>query len=102
MLKLSKVTITIAIKRADFGEVDVLVETLLTPSDPGNLCGPPEKCYPPEPAEVEIVKAVVETDGPFKGREVELTEDEYEKVCELAEDADMAAKQKRMYPEDEI
>lgn len=25
-----------------------------TPGDPGRLSGPPEKCYPPEPAEVEV------------------------------------------------
>jgi hypothetical protein len=24
------------------------------PGDPGRVSGPPEKCYPPEPAEVEV------------------------------------------------
>jgi hypothetical protein len=27
-----------------------------TPGDPGRCSGPPERCYPPEPAEVEISK----------------------------------------------
>jgi len=31
----------------------------ITPADPGRMSGPPELCYPPEPAEVEIVEAWV-------------------------------------------
>ena len=26
-----------------------------TPEDPGRISGPPERCYPPEPAEVDIL-----------------------------------------------
>jgi hypothetical protein len=31
-------------------------EGFYTPGDPGRLSGPPEKCYPPEPSEIEITK----------------------------------------------
>jgi hypothetical protein len=36
--------------------LDLTATAYYHPGDPGRLSGPPEKCYPPEPAEVEVVK----------------------------------------------
>lgn len=38
------------------------VTCTVIPGSPGKLYGPPEKCYPPEPGEVEVVK-VIDKDG---------------------------------------
>ena len=34
--------------------LDLEAKGYYTPGDPGRVFGPPEKCYPPEPAEVEV------------------------------------------------
>jgi hypothetical protein len=34
--------------------LDLKATGIYTPGDPGRLSGPPEKCYPPEPAEAEV------------------------------------------------
>lgn len=35
-------------------DFEILVTFGYTPGDPGVTSGPPERCYPPEPSEVEI------------------------------------------------
>jgi hypothetical protein len=35
-------------------EIDIEVDCLVTPGNPGRTYGPPELCYPPEAADVEI------------------------------------------------
>jgi hypothetical protein len=37
------------------------VECSVTPSDPGRLYGPPEHCYPPEPAACEVLRVLDDT-----------------------------------------
>jgi len=41
------------------GEEDIEVEVVVhySPGSPGRLSGPPERCYPPEPPEVEVAIA---------------------------------------------
>jgi len=80
-------------------EVDVDV----TPGAPGRLSGPPEDCYPPEPAEVEYGDVCcVETGRVFSVDEWELLKcwstergyditDEDERVIEMVGDAEEAA-----------
>ena len=36
----------------------VLVSGTYYPGDPGRLFGPPERCYPPEPAEIEVERVM--------------------------------------------
>jgi hypothetical protein len=43
--------------------VDMLVVCRVTPGHPGQLSGPPEKCWPPEPAEVEVISVAEELTG---------------------------------------
>jgi len=38
----------------DGTEEEVVCEFDYSPGDPGRTYGPPEKCYPPEPAELDI------------------------------------------------
>lgn len=50
-------------------EVEVEGQTLrltydYTPGDPGRTSGPPERCYPPEPEEVEITKIELRGEPP--------------------------------------
>lgn len=35
--------------------LDLTAEVNYTPGDPGQVTGPPEKCYPPEASEIEFV-----------------------------------------------
>lgn len=42
---------TYAVER---GGVELRVSFSATPSDPGRLSGPPERCYPPEPPEFDL------------------------------------------------
>ena len=36
-------------------EIDYRVTLSVTPGDPGRTWGPPEKCYPPEGPEIEVL-----------------------------------------------
>jgi hypothetical protein len=41
----------------DHEEFDVTFKVNYFPGDPGRTYGPPENCYPPEPADVEVLSA---------------------------------------------
>ena len=49
---------TTLITAPEGNEIEVDVEFDYTPGDPGQLYGPPEDCWPPEPAEVEICDVI--------------------------------------------
>jgi len=51
-------TFTTFVTSSDGHEIEVDVEFDYTPGDPGQLYGPPENCWPPEPAEVEICDVI--------------------------------------------
>ena len=51
-----KVTLEWPIELPDGTEVLYDIECDVTPYDPGVCFGPPERCYPPEGGEVEILK----------------------------------------------
>lgn len=53
-----------------------VVVTSYCPGDPGRISGPPEDCYPPEPAEIEFDLFTC-TGGPIP--QSLFTEDEWEK-----------------------
>jgi len=36
-------------------ECEAVLEVAIFPGSPGRLTGPPEKCYPPEPAEISNI-----------------------------------------------
>lgn len=54
-------------------EVAVRVVAEYTPPDPGNLCGPPDRCWPSEPAQAELLSVIRIADG----HDVTLTKDDY-------------------------
>lgn len=60
-------------------EFPVLVEYDYHKGDPGRTSGPPEKCYPPEPAYVEITSVKV------LGVEVTLPDSDMERIQEEIE-----------------
>lgn len=43
-----------------FNKARLQVTFTYFPGDPGRTSGPPERCYPPEPAEFEVVEAHLE------------------------------------------
>jgi len=58
-------------------EIDCVVEFTAYPGDPGCTSGPPEKCYPPEPPELEILSIQgngVELEGQLNHSEQEALE----------------------------
>jgi hypothetical protein len=55
-------TATVSVPWSCGNEEDLSVECAVTPGDPGRLYGPPEKCYPPEGPEVDLL-AVYDEDG---------------------------------------
>lgn len=79
--------------------IDLVVEVTATchPEDPGKTYGPPERCYPREPAELNEVEAVVveideisptEHEELWLGKEVELTVEEMADIeAELFQEA---------------
>lgn len=54
----SKHTITHTLDLGVAGECDCDISFNYLPGNPGRISGPPEHCYPPEPAEVEIISVV--------------------------------------------
>lgn len=62
-------------------EFPVLVEYDYHKGDPGRTSGPPEKCYPAEPAYVEITSVKV------MGVEVTLLQADMERIQQEIEDA---------------
>jgi hypothetical protein len=88
----------------DWVEYTFVVTAYVTPAMPGRTSGPPERCYPPEPAEVEYNEVVrcVETRRSFWVWEWELLKrwggdedysitDEDEALLETHGDAEEAA-----------
>jgi hypothetical protein len=75
-------------------EEEYEVECSVSPGDPGRTYGPPERCYPPEPPEVEILRVF---DSAGKERSdllprVEMAWDEIEeKAIKEAEESHAAA-----------
>lgn len=73
-----------------------VIITHYSPADPGRISGPPEKCYPPEPAEISFTLLTrggkTLDDSDFTAEEWEAIELEiletYEKT--LSDDADEA------------
>ena len=49
--------------KAFIGDDEVEVTADYTPGDPGNTCGLPENCWPPEPPEIEILSVCLVDDG---------------------------------------
>jgi hypothetical protein len=76
----SETTVTLTL------EIDVEVDCAATPGNPGRLYGPPEKCYPPEPGEVEIL-AIRSAQGATLDIESELSRADVERIEEAALEA---------------
>jgi len=76
----------------EWGELDVIVECEVHSGHPGKSYGPPEFCYPSEPAEVEIVKVVVDGDE-HDGTEIDCG---LIKLADIEDDAIMAAEDQAM------
>lgn len=81
------VEIGLIIQHPEWGELDVIVECEVHPGNPGKSYGPPEFCYPSEPAEVEITKVTVDGDD-HDGAEIDCG---LIKLADIEDDAIMAA-----------
>lgn len=53
---------TVSVGWEDSDGESYTVECSVSPGDPGCTYGPPERCYPPEPPEVEVLR-VFDEDG---------------------------------------
>ena len=88
-------TITYTIDLGLLGEVDVEVDYFYDPGTPGRYSGPPENCYPDEPAELELVAVRHELLSPRAAEEVlkvlEENGDLEQCVAEELADEDAAA-----------
>lgn len=70
-------------------EEEFRVECSVSPSDPGRLYGPPERCYPPEPAEVEVLRVFDEETGKERPDLVAVVEADLASIeVEAIEDAE--------------
>jgi hypothetical protein len=59
----------------------VLVYGRYFPGDPGRVSGPPEHCYPPEPAEIDVEQLLID------GNPVDMCAPEYEGIYSELYDA---------------
>lgn len=50
----------------EYGEQTLRLTYHYTPGDPGQTSGPPERCWPPEPEEVEIEKIELRAEPPLE------------------------------------
>jgi hypothetical protein len=73
---------------------DYNVECSVTPGDPGRTYGPPERCYPPESPEVDLLM-VYDEDGRERPDLIALVEADLDRIeeqaIEDAEDSHVAA-----------
>jgi hypothetical protein len=67
--------------------LDVDFSAYYTPGDPGRVSGPPEKCYPPEPPEVEVDELTTEDEQRTYDMMVLLQSDVADEICEKVIDA---------------
>lgn len=65
---------------ADEAETEIEVEYSISAYDPGVIFGPPERCYPPEGGEVEIMGAWLRPRGQQRGESIELSDAEIERI----------------------
>ena len=63
-------------------EHDCEVKFTAYPGDPGRTYGPPEFCYPPEPAEVEILSVMVGLDDRINDLTYEATQELESRILE--------------------
>lgn len=86
----TNVEVYTSVQHPEWGEQDVAVECRVYPGSPGKTWGPPENCYPPEPAEVEIETVTVDG-GEYDGRQVSW---KLVKMEDIEANAVMAAEEK--------
>lgn len=72
-----KVTTQFCVERGE-EEVELTLVGQFSPGDPGKVSGPPENCWPPEPAEAEV-EQVLKDGKPWDGK---LTEEEEDAAVE--------------------
>jgi hypothetical protein len=65
---------------------ELLVICRVTPGHPGRISGPPEKCYPPEPADMQVQSVSEELTGASRPDLVEALEAD-DKLYEAAVEA---------------
>lgn len=72
--------------------LDLIVTLNYYPANPGKIYGPPENCYPPEPAEVDILSVRLKGEKKTNTKlsdwlrdELMETDECYDELCLLAE-----------------
>lgn len=68
----------------DEDDREILVEACVSPADPGNLNGPPENCWPSEPAHITNLDAWWTDTGEQLTVDEEHTLIDHEAIFELA------------------
>ena len=82
---------TTEINLGALGDVPCRVWYFYTPADPGRVSGPPENCYPPEPAEVEYTKFEIQlneawVECPFENLDKDTQDSLEQSIIEAEED----------------
>lgn len=74
--------ITLTVERYD-GPHELCIDYQYTPGDPGVISGPPERCRPPEPDELEIREILeIMGNGLYKVLPSFLTDGEFDDLLE--------------------
>lgn len=83
----------------DHEDFCITFEVYYSPGTPGRYSGPPEDCYPDEPAEVELLKAWVTDHSAHRVVEEDFAdwEDIYDRLLEKADEL----YQESRYPEED-
>ena len=77
-----------------FFDDQILIEVEYFPGDPGSTSGPPEKCYPEEPDEIEVINVLIngkmiDPSGIFTGKQLEkMGEEARQKIIESYSERD--------------